>query len=83
MKLVRRLTLSILLAIGVVFATNAFLDVRSHLALFEADRKRAEHVLGRALGQSVESAWRTQGEAYAREVAATGVWASEADAPIS
>lgn len=61
MKLVRRLTLAILVAIGLVFALDAVLSVRSHLALFEGDLRRDERLLGGALSPAVSDAWRDRG----------------------
>jgi signal transduction histidine kinase len=68
LRLVRRLTIFLLLAIGLIFGADAFLSVRSHLALFEADRRRDERLLGQALGHAVEIAWRDLGEDHALEV---------------
>jgi signal transduction histidine kinase len=65
MRLVRRLTLYLLLAMGVVFAIDTFLSVRSHLALFDEDVRRDEKVLGDALARVVEHVWSRQGEAEA------------------
>src|SRR5262245_65015428 len=65
MKLVRRLTFYILLAVGVVFAADTVLSVRSHLALFDEDTRSDEKVLGDALARAVERVWRRQGEAEA------------------
>jgi signal transduction histidine kinase len=64
MKLIRRFTLFFLLAIGAVFAADATLSLRSQSAFFEADLRRDERALGRALGIAVESAWREHGENY-------------------
>lgn len=61
MRLVRRLTLYLLLAMGVVFAIDTFLSVRSHLALFDEDVRRDEKVLGDALARVVEHVWSRQG----------------------
>jgi signal transduction histidine kinase len=65
MRLVRRLTLYLLLAMGVVFAIDTFLSVRSHLALFDEDVRRDEKVLGDALARVVERVWSRQGAAEA------------------
>jgi signal transduction histidine kinase len=66
MKLVRRLTLYLLLAVGVVFGVDTYLSVRSHLALFDEDVRRDEKLLGDVLARAVERVWRQQGEAEAR-----------------
>ncbi len=68
MTLVRRLTLYLLVAFGLVFAVDAWLSVREHLRLFDADLRRDERLLGRALRHAVEETWRAQGEAHALEL---------------
>jgi signal transduction histidine kinase len=68
MKLVRRLTLTLLVAFGLVFTLDAWLSVREHLSLFDADLRRDERVLGRALRHAVEEIWRAQGEPHAFEL---------------
>jgi len=68
MKLVRRLTLYLLLTVGVVFGADTFLSVRSHLALFDEDVRHDEQVLGDALGQAVERVWQRQGQAEALDL---------------
>ena len=68
MKLVRRLTLYLLLAVGVVFGIDTFLSVRSHLALFDEDVRHDEKVLGDALARAVERVWQRQGEAEALDL---------------
>jgi signal transduction histidine kinase len=68
MKLVRRLTLYLLLAVGVVFAADTYLSVRSHLALFDEDVRRDEKLLGDALARAVERVWQRQGQAEAQEL---------------
>jgi two-component system, NtrC family, sensor kinase len=67
-KLTRRLTLWFLLAIGSVFAVNAVLSVRQHLSLFDADLRRDERLLGRALAYAVEQAWRDHGPEHALDL---------------
>lgn len=62
MKLVRRLTLYLLLAVGVVFGVDSYLSVRRHLALFDEDIRRDEKLLGNALARAVERVWQRQGE---------------------
>ncbi len=71
MRLVRRLTAYLLLAVGVVFGVDTFLGVTSHLALFDADMRRDERMLGGALARLVERAWREGGEAAAFELIET------------
>ena len=63
MRLVRRLTLYLLLAVGVVFGLDTLLSVRSHLALFDEDSRHDEKELGDALVPAIEQAWQARGEA--------------------
>ena len=70
MKLVRRLTLSLLLVVGVVFGIDTYLSVRSHLALFDQDVRRDEKLLGDAVARAVERVWQRQGEAEAQALLA-------------
>ena len=71
MKLVRRLTIYLLVAVTGVLAIDTWASVRSHLALFDADMRRDEELLGRTLASAVERVWRSEGEAAAREVLAS------------
>lgn len=66
MKLVRQLTISLLLAIGLVLAVDTVISVRSHLALFEKDMRSDEIAIGEVIRRSVESTWRLSGESAAR-----------------
>ncbi len=68
MKLTRRLTFYLLLAVGTVFGLDTYLSVRSHLALFDQDIRRDERVLGTALAKAVERTWAREGEAAARDL---------------
>ncbi len=68
MKLVHRLTFSLLLVIGTVVAIETALGVRDHLALFDKDMQRDEWVLGQVLAAAVETTWREHGEAAALEL---------------
>jgi signal transduction histidine kinase len=71
MRLVRRLTLYLLLAMGVVLGIDTILSVRSHLVLFDEDVRRDEKVLGDALARVVERVWERQGEAEASALVET------------
>jgi signal transduction histidine kinase len=71
LKLVRRLTLAILAAIGTVFLIEAAFSVRSHLEIFERDIRRDERLLGGALVPAVAQAWRDHGRDYAVELVRT------------
>ena len=68
MRLARRLALWLLAAIGLVLAVGTARSLRQHLALFDADLRRDERTLGRALAHAVERTWRAHGEAAAREL---------------
>jgi signal transduction histidine kinase len=62
MRLVRRLTLYLLLVIGTVVTVDTWLGVRDHLQLLEDDARHDERVLGRAFATAVEAEWRARGE---------------------
>jgi len=66
MRLVRRLTFYLFLALSCVLALDAWSSVRSHLAIFDEDVRRDERLLGDALAPAVETAWGRGGEAEAR-----------------
>lgn len=67
MRLARRLTAYLLLAVGVVFGIDTYLGVTSHLELFDADMRRDERMLGGALARMVERSWREDGKEAAFE----------------
>lgn len=71
MKLVRRLTLYLLLAVGIVLGVDTVWSVRSHLSLFAEDVRHDEEVFGVALARAVERVWRRQGEAEALDLLAS------------
>ncbi len=62
MRLVRRLTLYLLIPIGLVFALDTFLTLRSDLSMLDADMHRDDTVLARDLAVAVEQSWRNLGE---------------------
>ena len=68
MKLVRRLTVCLLLVIGAIVGADAWLGVREHLLLFEQDQRRDDAALGQLLATVVETVWRHEGEAAARSL---------------
>jgi two-component system NtrC family sensor kinase len=68
MKLVQRLTFSLLLVIGTVVAIETALGVRDHLALFDKDMQRDDLEIGQVLAAAVETTWREHGEAAALEL---------------
>src|SRR4029453_8291954 len=67
MRLARRLALWLLAAVGLVLAVGTARSLRQHLELFDADLRRDERTLGRALAHAVERTWRAHGERAARE----------------
>jgi len=71
MRLVRRLTLYLLLAVGVVFGVDTYLGVTSHLSLFDADMRHDERALGTGLARLMERAWREGGEEEATSLVET------------
>ncbi len=68
MRLVRRLTVQLLLVIGVVFAVDAWVGIREQLALFAEDGRRDHRILGQAFRGAAEAAWRERGEEGVREL---------------
>ena len=71
MRLVRRLTFYLLLAMGVVFAIDTWVSVRTHLALFDEDVRRDQKVLGETLARVIERVWKRQGEEEASKLVAS------------
>ncbi len=68
MKLARKLTLALVVAVCAVLAVHGWLSARRELAFFEEDRARGAHAVGRTLVAVVREVWRTQGEARARAI---------------
>jgi len=68
MKLARKLTIALMLGIFVVMALYAGLQIQRDEAIFAEDTKTDEHVMVRALGASLETVWRLNGEAPARHL---------------
>src|SRR5262245_46171579 len=66
MRLARKLTLALVLAIFAVMAGNAYLQVRREVTLFEADLVEDQHIVGETLRSAVEIVWRATDEATAR-----------------
>lgn len=69
MRLVPRLTLYLLVPIGLVFALDTALTLRSDLALLDSDLRRDGAVLSRELATATEEIWQDSGEQAALEVA--------------
>jgi DNA-binding protein Fis/HAMP domain-containing protein len=63
MKLVRRLTIHLLLVFGLVFAADAYLGIRDQLEFFGDDIRRDHIVIGQGLRGAVEEEWREAGDA--------------------
>jgi signal transduction histidine kinase len=68
MGLVRRLTIALLIPIGLVFALDTFLTVRSELVLLNTDMSRDDALLARDLADAVEAVWSARGEAAAYDL---------------
>jgi signal transduction histidine kinase len=68
MRLVRRLTLYLLLAVGTVFVIDTAIGIRSHLALFDEDAREDERLLSLALARAFERTWQQQGPESAHEL---------------
>ena len=68
MRLVRRLTIYLLIPIALVFALDTILTLRSDLSMLDADMHRDDTVLARDLAVAVEQAWRNLGERAARDL---------------
>lgn len=61
MKLVRKLTLTLLSGIGVVFAADSYLSVQQFVHFYDADVRRDLRVIGRVLSTEIEKAWPESG----------------------
>ena len=70
MRLVRRLTIYLLIPIGLVFALDTMLTLRSDLALLDLDMRRDDATLERQLAIAVEQVWREHGEPAAVDLVA-------------
>lgn len=69
MRLVPRLTLYLLVPIGLVFALDTALNLRADLALLDADTRRDTSLLARELAIAVGEVWQESGERAAFELA--------------
>lgn len=68
MRLARKVTLALVVAVVAVLTVNGFLTARREISFFEADTQRDARVMGRALVAVVAEIWRTRGEARALEI---------------
>ncbi len=69
MRLVPRLTLYLLVPIGLVFALDTALNLRADLALLDADTRRDTGLLARELAIAVGEVWQESGEQAASRLA--------------
>ncbi|HLK09836.1 MAG TPA: HAMP domain-containing sensor histidine kinase [Candidatus Binatia bacterium] len=69
MKLARKLTLALALAICALMAVYATWEISQEVTLFDADMKRTAR-MGRVLASVVEQTWGTEGEEAARRLIA-------------
>lgn len=65
MRIARKLTIALVLAVSTVLAVHGWLSARRERAFFEAESRREARMMGRALVAVVSEIWRTQGEARA------------------
>ena len=73
MRLVRRLTMTMLAAFALLFAARAWFTVREFVDLYEADTARDHRVLGRAISAAVAAAWVQDGLEGARATIAAAL----------
>ena len=94
MRVTRKLTLALIAGIVVVHAAAAVVRVAREVDLFNKDIARNSRVLGRALANAVERAWRSEGENAAMgfldhathrddHVRIRWVWLDGSDDPLS
>jgi signal transduction histidine kinase len=69
MKLIRKLTLVLVLGISLVLAAYGYVNVRREDELFQEQRREDVTQVGRAVAVAVASVWASEGEARALEVA--------------
>lgn len=62
MKLVQKLSVALLAGITATLAVNGYFRVKREVALFESDRARDHHLIGRALASAVSAVWRSDGK---------------------
>ncbi|MBI2390593.1 MAG: HAMP domain-containing histidine kinase [Deltaproteobacteria bacterium] len=80
MRIARKLTIALVLAVSSVLAVHGWLSARRERAFFEAESRRESRMMGRALVAVVSEIWRTQGEARAFALLAE---ANERDASVN
>jgi two-component system NtrC family sensor kinase len=62
MKIVPKLTLSLVAGTCLILGANGYLRVRREVTLFEADRLRDHEMIGRSLSAAASSVWKAEGE---------------------
>ena len=62
MKIVPKLTLSLVVGTCLILAANGYFRVRREVTFFEADRLRDHEMIGRSLSAAASSIWRAEGE---------------------
>src|SRR4051794_36025820 len=65
MKLARNLTVALIAGIFLVLALSAYVRIRREAGLFEANIRRDDHAMARALMAGVIEVWGNEGEARA------------------
>ncbi len=68
MKLVRRLTLTLLCGIGFLFTIDTYLSIRNFARFYDDDVRRDLRMVGRALASEAERLWPSYGAAEARRL---------------
>jgi two-component system, NtrC family, sensor kinase len=68
MRVARKLTIALVLAVCAVLTVHGYLTSRRERAFFEADTQRDARVMGRALAAVVSEVWRAEGEARALQM---------------
>jgi putative lipase involved disintegration of autophagic bodies len=70
MNLVRRLTLTLLCGIGLLFAIDTYLSIRNFARFYDDDVRRDLRMVGRALASEAERLWPRFGVSDARRLVA-------------
>src|SRR4051812_21251642 len=65
MKLARKLTLSLLVALCAVLALHAWLQAQREVAFYEADARRDDRFIGTTLAAAFDKTWSLEGRARA------------------
>jgi two-component system, NtrC family, sensor kinase len=65
MRLVNKLSLAFMIGTTAILAGNGYFRVRREVGLFRADRVHDHDLIGRSLGASLQTVWRSEGQARA------------------